>query len=150
MRPLDLRLNMHLHIHTGNRSKAVVALAASAGGEALPRGPLRFQPHERLHSSADYRQVRRCGKRLRARHFGVNVALNGLPHHRLGLVVQKRFWGAVKRNRIKRCLREWFRLNKSLIAPPGKDIVIVAYPGAEHLTLSDTAKELNGALSVAG
>lgn len=116
----------------------------------MPLGLFRFQPHERLRSSADYQQVKRCGKRLRARHFGVNIALNGLSHHRLGLVVQKRFWEAVKRNRIKRCLREWFRLNKSLIALPGKDIVIVAYPGAEHLSLFDTATELNGALSVAG
>jgi ribonuclease P protein component len=116
----------------------------------VTRGAFRFQLHERLRSSAEYQQVKRCGKRLRARHFGVNVAVNGLPHHRLGLVVQKRFWGAVKRNRIKRCLREWFRLNKSLIALPGKDIVIVAHPGAERLSSIDTAKELNAALTVAG
>lgn len=110
----------------------------------------RFQLRDRLRSPADYQQVKRCGRRWRTRHFGINVALNGLPHHRLGLVVQKRFWGAVKRNRVKRCLREWFRLSKSLIPLPGKDIVIVAQPGAERLSSVETAKELNAALAAAG
>lgn len=58
------------------------------------------------------------------------------------MVVQKRFWNAVGRNRIKRRLREWFRLNRHLIPPPARDIVIIARPGAERLALADVAKEL--------
>jgi len=102
----------------------------------------RFRPEERLHSSGEFQRVKASGRRSRARHFGINFAPNQVQRHRLGLVVQKRFWCAVRRNRIKRVLREWFRLYKHQIPLPGKDIVIVARPGAEKLSLLDAAKEL--------
>ena len=106
------------------------------------KGPNRFRPHEKLRSSSDFLRVKSIGRRLKTPHFGFNYAENGLPHHRLGLVVQKRFWNAVKRNLIKRRLREWFRLHKHLLPMPGKDLVIIARPGAERLSSKDMAKEL--------
>ncbi|NLI31587.1 MAG: ribonuclease P protein component [Deltaproteobacteria bacterium] len=108
--------------------------------------PYRFPFHERLHASAEYRRVKNAGKRLRTRHFSLNLAENGLAYHRLGIVVQKRYWQAVERNLIKRRLREWFRLNKSQIPPPGKDIVAIARPGTERLSSTDIARELREAL----
>lgn len=85
-----------------------------------------------------------AGKRAKSFHFGLNFAPNGLEYHRLGLVVQKRFWpSAVRRNRIKRVIREWFRLNKGEIAPPAKDIVVIARPGAEKLSPAELRKEFN-------
>ena len=107
------------------------------------RASHRFRPHERLHRSSEYERVRRDGKRSRTAHFGLNFALNGLGFHRLGLVVQKRFWCAVKRNRIKRIIREWFRLNKDRIPLPGKDIILIARPGAEKLSPRDLAVEFS-------
>jgi ribonuclease P protein component len=86
--------------------------------------------------------VKRSGKRFKTRHFGVNLLSNNLRRHRLGLIVQKRFWCAVSRNRIKRCLREWFRLHKHEIPMPGKDVVLIARPGAEKLSHIDMANEL--------
>lgn len=100
-----------------------------------------------MRTSQDYERAKRYGRRSRAKHFGVNVLMNGLDFHRLGLVVQKRFWSSVLRNRIKRLLREWFRMHKSEIPPPGKDIVLIARPGAEKLTFREIARELGGALS---
>jgi ribonuclease P protein component len=70
------------------------------------------------------------------------VATNPVGHHRLGLVVQKRFFDAVRRNRVKRCLREWFRLQKQHIPLPCRDIVIVARPGAERLKTEAITHEL--------
>ena len=58
---------------------------------------------------------------------------------RLGLVVEKRFWKAVQRNRIKRRLREWFRLHKHTVPLPGLDIVVIARPGAEHFSTPQLA-----------
>lgn len=101
-----------------------------------------FRPHERLRDSNQYQQVKRAGKRVRTPHFGVNFLTNGLPHHRLGLIVQKRFWNAVNRNRIKRRVREWFRLHKETIPLPGKDIVIIARQGAERLSSTEVTREL--------
>ncbi len=97
------------------------------------RGKNSFQPHERIRRSADFQRVKNAGKRAKTRHFGLNIIPNDLEYHRLGLVVQKRFWCAVKRNRIKRVIREWFRLDKAQIPMPPKDIVIIARPGAEKM-----------------
>ena len=87
-------------------------------------------------------RVKKTGARFRAPHFGINFVDNELPYHRLGMVVQKRFWSAVARNLIKRRLREWFRLHKRLVPLPGKDIVVIARPGAERLSSNDMAREL--------
>ncbi len=58
--------------------------------------------------------------------------------------MQKRFWpAATGRNRIKRVIREWFRLNKSRIPEPGKDIVVIARPGAENLSPGDLLLEFS-------
>jgi ribonuclease P protein component len=105
-------------------------------------GSYRFRPYDKLRSSTEYQRVKRSGRRARTAHFGVNFVPNDQHHHRLGLVVQKRFWNAVGRNRIKRRLREWFRLNRHLIPAPAKDIVIIARPGAERLALAEMAAEI--------
>lgn len=101
-----------------------------------------FRPHERLRVSSEFQRVKRGGRRARSNHFTVNFILNGLQHHRLGLVVQKRFWNATHRNRIKRLVREWFRLHKHQIPLPGLDIVVIARQGAEALDFEGVTREL--------
>jgi ribonuclease P protein component len=86
--------------------------------------------------------VKEKGRRARSNYYTINFFPNGLQHHRLGLVVQKRFWNAVKRNRIKRLLREWFRLYKHQITLPGIDIVVIPKPGSETLDFEGVTREL--------
>ena len=59
----------------------------------------------------------------------VYVAPNGLAFSRLGLSVGKRLGNAVRRNYLRRRIREAFRLHKTDL-PIGLDIVCVARPGA--------------------
>lgn len=113
-------------------------------------GLFRYPPSDRLRHAADYERVKRRGRRVRSAHFRVTYAPNNTGGHRLGLVVQKRFWNAVQRNRIKRTLREFFRLEKHRIGPPAKDIVILAMPGAEKLHPQAIASEILAVLMEEG
>ena len=55
---------------------------------------------------------------------------NGLPHARLGLIVGRKHGNAVRRNRIKRLLREAFRLSQHLL-PAGLDLICTPRRGAD-------------------
>src|SRR5581483_11949492 len=65
---------------------------------------------------------------------------NELGHSRLGVSISRRVGIAVRRNRIKRLLREAFRLRQSEL-PRGYDLVIVVRPH-EPLALAEYEKLL--------
>ena len=85
---------------------------------------LRFGPHQRLRNRAGFdavyanRRSRRVGPLLV---FVRQTSLETGP--RLGLSLPKRIGKAVIRNRIRRCLREAFRLQQQE-RPEGVDVVV--------------------------
>ena len=62
--------------------------------------------------------------------------------NRLGLTVSKRVGGSVIRNRVKRCIREWFRHAREGL-PARSDIVVIARRTARGLSGGDVAANLN-------
>ena len=95
---------------------------------------------ERIHKREEFLQILREGERYKTKHFKVMIKQNHLDRVRLGLIVSKKIGKAVKRNRIKRLLREFFRLNKNLF-PLGSDILFIAKPGDNSLNYSKVDKE---------
>lgn len=72
----------------------------------------------------------RRGARASDGRLQVWARANGLPYSRFGLVVSRRHGNAVRRNRIKRVLREAFRLTRHEL-PVGLDLACGVYPGTD-------------------
>jgi ribonuclease P protein component len=93
-----------------------------------------FRRAEKLHRDKDFQQVLKSGRRLV--HPAIFIYIYPQPAtgkiRRLGLITSRRIGNAVQRNRLKRRLREIFRLNKDRLAP-GIDIIFMTRPGAADL-----------------
>ncbi len=99
-----------------------------------------FRPHERL---KDPRDFRRAFERRRSESDAVLVVYaveNNREHSRLGISVsRKKVRSAHARNRLKRLIREAFRLSKAEL-PSGIDLVII--PRQENVTLAAVRRSL--------
>ena|ERR1700733_6207132 len=88
-----------------------------------------FRPHERIKSPADFRRAFDRKRSVSNDAIIVYGVENGLEYCRLGISVsKKRVRKAHDRNRVKRALREAFRLAKADL-PTGVDLVIVPRGG---------------------
>jgi len=91
--------------------------------------PYRFRPCHRLRSAADFERVYRSGPRAGDGLFAVNALGNDSGFARLGMSVSTRTVGnAVRRNRVRRIIRELFRLRHAML--PALDFVVTSRPGA--------------------
>jgi ribonuclease P protein component len=100
---------------------------------------------ERLLKRADFVDIHVHGRRIRTENFTIIAKANGLDITRLGLTVSKRIGNSVKRNRVKRLIRESFRLHKQAI-PKGYDVVIITLHEIEAPSFSKVNEELGNAL----
>ena len=89
---------------------------------------LRLPPERRIRRPAEFKHVYAVGKRLGNEFFTVSAQANGLRCPRLGMSIAARILRrAVDRNRLRRLIRESFRVHQ-LTLPP-LDIVIGARAG---------------------
>jgi ribonuclease P protein component len=116
-------------LHNAGKKDATASRASDApgllhpSGETRPAGGGEFPRACRLVRRADFDGVYREGRKRTSREFAVFLRANGLAISRFGWSIKKALGGAVRRNRIRRRVREIVRLHRHEIAA-GWDIVI--------------------------
>ena len=97
----------------------------------------------RISKRSEFGYLSRFGEKLQDRYFIVLFCPGRTERTRLGVTVSRKVGNAVKRNRIKRFSREYFRLNRKELAG-NWDINIIAKKDAADLTLDQVFLSLNG------
>lgn len=94
-----------------------------------PGTPRRYtlRKRHRLSHDLDYKAVFDARVRKHRGPITVFAKPNHLGHHRLGLSIGRRVGNAVKRNALKRRIREAFRLHRHQL-PGSYDLVVTARP----------------------
>ena len=88
-----------------------------------------------LKKNHEFKRLYNKGKSGASQCAVVYCRRNGLPENRLGITVSTKLGGAVSRNRIRRRLKEVYRLNEDKLSA-GYDIVLVARMKGAHVSFS--------------
>ncbi|NIS61776.1 MAG: ribonuclease P protein component [Proteobacteria bacterium] len=100
-----------------------------------------YRRENRIARKTDFWKDRGRRKKFTTRHFLLILRKNDKDSKRLGLVVGRKVGGAVARNRIKRLLREFFRLNKERM-PESSDLIVLAKENIEIDGYQEVFEEL--------
>jgi len=100
-----------------------------------------FSQKHRIRKRSEFTELIKYGKTISDRYFFVNYKDGKYGESRIGLTVSKKTGGAVRRNRIKRFCREFFRKNRKILRGSW-DINIVAKKDAAEITQQTTDASL--------
>ena len=92
-----------------------------------------FTKADRILKRNEFIQLSKFGRKLQNEYFIAYYAPGRFDRSRLGVTVTRKYGRAVKRNRMKRLIREYFRLNRHLILGEW-DINIIAKQDAADLS----------------
>lgn len=98
-----------------------------------------------LRNSREFHAVYKRGQSVVTKFIVMYYKKNDLDENRIGISVSKKVGKAVVRNRVKRLIKEAFRLKADSIGQ-GYDIVFVARVRMNRATFKDTSREVNRVL----
>lgn len=102
----------------------------------------------RIKKNSDFQFIYKKGKSVANKQFVVYTKVNKeLEHFRLGISVSKKLGNAVVRNRIKRAIRENFKVHKEDIIPI--EIIVIARQPAKHMDTLQIQASLEHVLKIA-
>ena len=111
----------------------------------------RFLKQDRLRKSSEFDRVYRRGRKIVSPNAVLFYSPNRLERFRFGITVSRKVGKAVQRNRIKRFLREAYRLNRQLLnRQQACDVVLVMRKEGAGLTFRELEKVLLELFSRAG
>jgi ribonuclease P protein component len=110
---------------------------------------LHFPRSMRVRSRTDFLRAQKNGRRVQGRLLVLLSISNGLPYSRFGVTVSRRIGSSVRRNRVKRRIREIQRLNRARLLP-AYDIVTIAKRGARTATYAELESEFLNLVRRAG
>lgn len=96
---------------------------------------------ESLKNNREFRRVYDKGRSLSNKYLVIFFIKNGLEYNRVGFSVTKKIGNAVIRNRVKRLIKEAFRLNSEGINQ-GYDIIFLSRIRCNQATYVDVEKSI--------
>ena len=101
-----------------------------------------LKKEERITRRSEFLKIFQHGIRYNTENFLIIIFPgNNKPIRRFGITVSKKVGGAVKRNRVKRLVKEFFRLHKDQL-PESSDILFIAKSSSAYLKYSALSKEM--------
>jgi ribonuclease P protein component len=99
---------------------------------------------EKIRKRADYLRLSASGSKIHTPHYIVVWLISETGRPKLGITASRKVGSAVARNRVKRRVREYFRLHKEHFI--AADFNVIAKRGAEKLSFHEVCRELDKAV----
>ncbi len=112
-----------------------------------PPAGYRLPSRCRIRAKADFQRVFANGKHRRTDHLKAVIHASGGECSRIGLAVSRKVGNAVVRNRLKRRLREVFRIHRQEL-PTVLDIIFIPRPGCSSIPFKDLAEQVRTLMGV--
>ena len=111
---------------------------------------MEFKNTKGIKKDYEFRRIYKHGKSFANRYLVVYTFKNRTDISRIGISVSKKVGNAVTRNRIRRMIKETYRLNVDENIKKGYDIVFISRVAAKDADYKTIEKAMNGVVRKAG